>query len=87
MREGKGEKAASGAPGYPWEDRAMKAAAQFMGQELLPLLGVNTPIKRVAPTEQVYLKTETFSEDFNYELVNGGLYTWNLKATALQKRT
>ena len=67
MREEKGEKAASGAPGYPWEDRAMKAAAQFMGQELLPLLGVNTPIKRVAPTEQVYLKTETFSEDFNYE--------------------
>ena len=43
MREEKGGKAASGAPEYPWEDRAMKAAAQFMGQELLPLLGVNTP--------------------------------------------
>ena len=36
MREEKGGKAASGAPEYPWEDRAMKAAAQFMGQRLPP---------------------------------------------------
>ena len=85
MREEKGEKAASGAPGYPWEDRAMKAAAQFMGQELLPLLGVNTPIKRVAPTEQVYLKTETFSEDFNYELVNGGLLHLEFESDSITK--
>ena len=85
MREEKGEKAASGAPGYPWEDRAMKAAAQFMGQELLPLLGVNTPIKRVAPTEQVYLKTEMFSEDFNYELVNGGLLHLEFESDSITK--
>ena len=28
------------AEGYPVEDRALKEAARFMGEELLPLLGV-----------------------------------------------
>ena len=62
-----------GAKRYPWEDRALKVAAQFMGKELLPFLGVKCAIKRVAPTEQIYLQTEAFSEDFNYELLEGGL--------------
>jgi len=59
--------------GQPLEDRALKAAAQFMGEELLPLLGVEGTIKRVAPTEQVHLEIKDFMEDFNYEMEDG---TW-----------
>lgn len=66
-----------GSSGYaahqPWEDRALKAAIQFMGTELLPLLGVEGTVKRVAPTEQVHLEVRNFLEDFNYEMMDG---TW-----------
>lgn len=57
----------------PLEDRALKAAAQFMGQELLPLLGVEGRVRRIAPTEQVHLEVKDFMEDFNYEMEDG---TW-----------
>ena len=74
-----------GAKRYPWEDRALKAAAQFMGKELLPLLGVKYAIKRVAPTEQIYLQTEAFSEDFNYELLEGGLLHLEFESDVITK--
>ena len=74
-----------GAKRYPWEDRALKAAAQFMGEELLPFLGVKCAIKRVAPTEQIYLQTEAFSEDFNYELLEGGLLHLEFESDVITK--
>lgn len=57
----------------PLEDRALKAAIQFMGAELLPFLGIEGTVKRVAPTEQVHLEIKNFLEDFNYEMTDG---TW-----------
>lgn len=57
----------------PLEDRALKAAAQFMGEELLPFLGIEGTMKRIAPTEQVYLEMKDLQEDFNYEMEDG---TW-----------
>lgn len=57
----------------PLEDRALKAAAQFMGEELLPFLGIEGTMKRIAPTEQVYLNIKDLMEDFNYEMEDG---TW-----------
>lgn len=59
---------------YPLEDRAMKLAAQFMGEELLSLMGIRGTVKRIAPTEQVYLEVRSLLEDFNYEMEDG---TWN----------
>ena len=58
---------------YPMEDRVLKAAARFMGEELLPLLGVEGVVKRVAPTEAVFLGVKDFLADFNYETADG---TW-----------
>lgn len=58
---------------YPMEDRVLKAAARFMGEELLPLLGVEGVVKRVAPTEAVFLEVKDFLADFNYEMADG---TW-----------
>lgn len=57
--------------GQPLEDRALKAAAQFMGEELLPFLGIEGTMKRIAPTEQVYLNIKDLMEDFNYEMMDG----------------
>ena len=58
----------------PYEDRALKAAAQFFGQELLPLLGVKEVIRGVAPTEQVRLEIRDFQEDFNFWMEKGYIY-------------
>lgn len=65
--------AAEAAGHQPVEDRALKLAAQFMGEELLPLLGIEGTMKRLAPTEQIYLRMRDFLEDINYEMVDG---TW-----------
>lgn len=56
------------AKGQPLEDRVLKEAAQLFGEELLPLLGVKEKMRRVAPTEQVYLNPKDFMQDFNYEM-------------------
>ena len=61
------------AEGYPVEDRALKEAARFMGEELLPLLGVEGIVKRIAPTEAVFLEVKDYLADFNYEMSDG---TW-----------
>ena len=49
------QRTASGSAGkhgsYPREDRALKAAAQLMGEELLALMGLEGKIKRALPTE------------------------------------
>jgi len=59
--------------GYPMEDRALKEAARFMGEELLPLLGVEGTVRRTGPTEAVFLEVGDFLADFNYEMTDG---TW-----------
>ncbi len=58
---------------YPMEDRALKEAARFMGEELLPLLGVEGTVRRASPTEAVFLEVGDFLADFNYEMTDG---TW-----------
>ena len=58
----------------PYEDRALKAAAQFFGRELLPLLGVKEVIRGVAPTEQVRLEIRDFQEDSNFWMEKGYIY-------------
>ena len=55
----------------PLEDRALKGAAQLFGEELMPLLGIKEKVKRIAPTEQVYLNPQDFLQDFNYEMKEG----------------
>ena len=52
---------------YPYEDRALKGAAQVLGEALVSLTELGITIKRMLPTEQVVLHTEEFMEDFNYE--------------------
>ena len=50
------------------EDLAMKTAAQYFGEELLPLLGIRGEVEYIAPTETVKLETRQFYQDFNYAM-------------------
>lgn len=52
---------------YPLEDRALKVAAQMLGEALVSLTELGLQVKRMVPTEQVVLHIEDFMEDFNYE--------------------
>lgn len=70
---------------YPREDRALKAAAQMMGEELLALMGLKGKIKRTLPTEQVQLKTEDFFEDFNYEMEDGKILHLEFESDSITK--
>lgn len=53
------------------EDKALKSAAQFFGQDLLPFLGFKGKVLRVAATEHVHLEVRRLEEDFNFILKDG----------------
>lgn len=57
----------------PFEDRALKAAMQLFGNELLPVMGVKGAVRRIASTEQIHLEVKSLMEDFNFEMEDG---TW-----------
>lgn len=46
------------------EDRVMKAAALFFGQDLLPYAGFHKKIVGIAPTEEIHLEVRKMEEDF-----------------------
>lgn len=53
------------------EDKVMKTAAQFFGEDLLPYLGIREKIKGVVPTEYIRLEARRLEEDFNFEMEDG----------------
>ena len=52
------------------EDLALKTAAQYFGEELMPLLGITGKAKYVAPTELIKLEARQMYQDFNYISTN-----------------
>ncbi|WP_321001893.1 hypothetical protein [Eisenbergiella porci] len=52
------------------EDLALKTAAQYFGEELLPLLAITDNVRYVAPTENVTLEAKQMYQDFNYISTN-----------------
>lgn len=55
------------------EDKILKTAAQFFGDDLLPLMGIEGAIRYVAPTEQIHLEVRRLEEDFNFAMEDGTL--------------
>lgn len=53
------------------EDKVMKTAARFFGEDLLPYIGVKGRIDRIAPTEYVHLDMRRLEDDFNFIMENG----------------
>ena len=61
------EQVSAGASGFSQlEDKVMKTAAQFFGEDLLPYAGIKGRIACVAPTEHVHLEMRRLEEDFNF---------------------
>ena len=53
------------------EDLALKTAAQYFGEELMPLLGIQGIASYIAPTETVKLEARQMYQDFNYVRMDG----------------
>lgn len=58
-------------PIFHHEDLALKTAAQYFGEELLPLLGITGKMVSIAPTELVHLEARQMFQDFNYVMEDG----------------
>lgn len=55
------------------EDKALKSASMFFGQELLPYFKIGQKILRLLPTEQIRLEAVRASEDILFEMEDGSL--------------
>lgn len=65
------------------EDKAMKSAAQFFGEEMLQWAGIHEKLKQVMPTELIHLEARALYQDFNYETTNGCWYHFEFESDAL----
>lgn len=55
------------------EDKALKSAAMYFGQELLRYLRIDNRIVRMLPTEQIRLEAVRAAEDILFEMQDGTL--------------
>lgn len=65
------------------EDLALKSAAAYFGEEILPWLGVEEKVCRIAPTETIRLEMRHLYEDFLYEMANGSYYHFEFESDSL----
>lgn len=65
------------------EDKAMKSAAQFFGEEMLQWAGIHEKLRQVMPTELIHLEARALYQDFNYETTNGCWYHFEFESDAL----
>ena len=70
VNKGQTEKKAPGKNSIHHEDLALKTAAQYFGEELMPLLGIKGVAGYIAPTETVMLEARQMYQDFNYVLTD-----------------
>lgn len=61
----------AGYPSVHSEDLALKTAAQYFGEELVPLLGIGKKVLSIAPTELVHLEARQMFQDFNFVMEDG----------------
>ena len=68
------------------EDKVLKTAAMFFGQDLLPYLGVRGRITSLVPTEQIHLELRRMEEDFNYMMEDGSLRHLEFESDSITSR-
>lgn len=68
------------------EDRVLKTAAQFFGEDLLPYVGVKGMIDRVAPTEHIHLEMRRLEEDFNFIMKDGSWRHLEFESDSITQR-
>ena len=68
------------------EDKVLKTAAMFFGQDLLPYLGVRGRLTGLVPTEQIHLELRRMEEDFNYMMEDGSLRHLEFESDSITSR-
>ena len=66
------------------EDVAMKVAAQYFGEELLPYLGITEKVQSVWPTETIHLEVRQMYQDFNYLMEDGCLSHFEFESDSIR---
>ena len=69
--------------GRDWRRRktlALKSAALYFGEEIIPWLGVKKKVRRIAQTETVRLEMRHLYEDFLYEMEDGSYYHFEFES-------
>ena len=67
------------------EDLALKTAAQYFGEELMPLLGIQGVVNYIAPTETVILEARQMYQDFNYVRKDGAWIHLEFESDSITK--
>ena len=67
------------------EDLALKTAAQYFGEELMPLLGIQGVVNYIAPTETVILEARQMYQDFNYVRKDGSWIHLEFESDSITK--
>ena len=73
--------------GLNHEDLALKTAAQYFGDELLPILGIPGRVKYIAPTENVKLQARQMCIRISIIFRGPGAgFIWSSKAILLRRK-
>ena len=64
---------------------ALKTAAQYFGEELMPLLGIQGVVNYIAPTETVILEARQMYQDFNYVRKDGAWIHLEFESDSITK--
>lgn len=67
------------------EDLALKTAAQYFGEELMPLLGIQGVADYIAPTETVILEARQMYQGFNYARKDGAWIHLEFESDSITK--
>lgn len=67
------------------EDKALKSAGMYFGQELLPYFHVKGKIIRMLPTEQIHLEAVRGTEDMLFEMEDGSLIHLEFESVEISK--
>lgn len=71
--------------GLQLEDKALKSAGMYFGQELLPYFHVKGKIRRMLPTEQIRLEAVRGTEDMLFEMEDGSLVHLEFESVEISK--
>ena len=85
VNKGQTEKKAPGKNSIHHEDLALKTAAQYFGEELMPLLGIKGVAGYIAPTETVILEARQMYQDFNYVMTDAAWIHLEFESDAVTK--
>lgn len=65
----------------PYEDRVLKSAMAYFGEELLPLLGIKEKVTGILPTEEITLIVKQSLMDYNFLTESRKIFHFEFQST------